>query len=107
MKIPQFLYVPALNTLSDISLIIETRKGIYFRIVHFITHDDKDNFINNYETTLSEYNGFNAVVHKKYLFGVVSLNSPEKTTLKRLDKLANIGCDWFVQFYLENLKKEN
>ncbi len=92
--IPQFLYVPKVNTLTDkeqVEFIIETRQNIYWRVFRFKSKEDlfllKDSLPEDAAISFIE---------SPHLVALVSAKHPEN--VKRLEKLTALALKWFVQF---------
>lgn len=97
MKIPQFLYVPRINTISDQKMIIETRKGIYFLIYDFESQDELISWLNQNNEMLES--DFELIYeHPKYPFLIATLKPKNSVDDSRLNKLSKMAADWYVQF---------
>ncbi len=103
-KIPQFLYVPRINTVqSDTKkFIIETRKFIIWKIDLFEDYNKAIDFVARSEKDEEEQEG-TITIHKKYPIVLTCIKTGSDITMRRLVKLGTLACDWYVQFYLKKL----
>ncbi|MBS9775724.1 MAG: hypothetical protein KGV57_01370 [Fusobacterium sp.] len=105
-KIPQFLYVPRVNTLESNTdkFIIETRKFIMWKIDLFDSYKKAVDFVIKSEKDEEEEQEGTITVHKKYPIVLTCIKIENNITMKRLVKLGTLACDWYVQFYLKENK---
>lgn len=104
MKIPQFLYVPKVNTIGNEKIIIETRNNIYWQVVEFGSVAEGFDYIsNNYE--MLERSGVLAMnAHKKYpiVLLCIGYKSEKELSSEKLVHIGNMAGDWYAQFFLRN-----
>lgn len=102
MNVPQFLYVPRINTLGATKLIIETRRQIYWQVVDFFDDRERQDWLENNQHVLQSALAINA--HREYPFLLLCIDVREEIDSDRLVKLGNLASDWYAQFYLRNKK---
>lgn len=103
MKIPQFLYVPKINTKGSEKLVIETRINAYWQVLEFETETERAKWYDENEKKLPEVAN-TVTFHKKYPFVLLNLGVKSKTTTERVVKLGEMASDWYAQFWLRNKK---
>lgn len=105
MKIPQFLYVPKVNTLGHTKLIIETRHNIYWNVLEFGSVAEGLDYLNNNYDSLDK-NGVIAInTHQKYpivLLCIGYMSDDEELSAAKIVKIGNMASDWYAQFFLRN-----
>lgn len=103
MKIPQFLYVPRINTISNEKMVIETRIGAYFQILEFPNTTVREEWlIDCMEDLEAGKIGHSIHLHKKYPYLLFSIEVKSEVSSERLTKIGNMASDWYAQFYLKN-----
>ena len=65
MKIPQFLYVPRINTLGHEKIIIETRHSIYWQVLDFGSITERSQYIDDNQDIMSDWGMLSANIHTK------------------------------------------
>lgn len=99
MKIPQFLYVPRINTLAHEKLIIETRLGAYYQVLEFANLPKREEWLIDQMDNIPA----NTIhLHKKYPYLLLCLGVKSEVTTERLIKVGNIASDWYAQFWIKN-----
>lgn len=102
MNIPQFLYVPRINTLgTDVKLVLETKKNIFWQVFEADSYEEAVEFLHEKMEFFRQSGARALAIHKKYPVILVCLKT-DTIEPKRLEKLGEMACDWYVQFYLEN-----
>lgn len=109
MKIPQFLYVPKVNTLGNTKLIIETKHNIYWNVLEFGSVAEGLDYINDNYGSFGK-NGIIATnAHKKYPIVLLCLGyrSDKELSIEKIIRIGNIASDWYAQFFLRNKELSN
>jgi len=102
MKIPQFLYVPKINTLGHDKIIIETRHNIYWQGFAFGSITERSQYIDDNQDLMSDWGMLSANIHTKYPILLMCFRCDAELKAEQLVKIGNRACDWYVQFYLRN-----
>lgn len=100
------MYVPRINTLGtsdNYKFIIETRKNIIWQVAEFDTVEDAYLYSQEKEDFLRENGVLALAIHIKYPILLMCIQAKD-VKISRLEKLGELACDWYVQFWLENKK---
>lgn len=102
MKIPQFLYVPRVNTLGYEKIIIETRNNIYWQVFDFFDIAERTQWLEDHQEEMIDRSLITANIHKKYPVLLLCFFCGTEMKATELIKIGNRACDWYIQFYLRN-----
>ena len=97
MKIPQFLYVPKINTLGHDKIIIETRHNIYWQVLDFGSITERSQYIDDNQDLMSDWGMLSANIHTKYPILLMCFRCDAELKAEQLVKIGNRACDWYVQ----------
>lgn len=102
MKIPQFLYVPRINTLGDDKIIIETRVNAYWLIIEHENLKERGEWWAERQSEIENSKALTINFHNRYPITLICIGVKGDVTNERLIKLGGIALDWYVQFYFSN-----